>query len=50
MAPQLEPLLGPRRGSCSDRGTPAGITTAITAPLAAAYATAGALGWQGGLR
>ena len=28
----------------------AGLTSAITAPLAAAYATAGALGWGGGLK
>lgn len=46
MAEQLEPLLGSAAkwffaiGLCA-----AGLTSSITAPLAAAYATAGALGW-----
>jgi manganese transport protein len=46
MAVQLEPLLGPRARLFFALGLlAAGLTSAITAPLAAAYATAGALGW-----
>jgi manganese transport protein len=51
MAPQLEPLLGRWAGVFFAVGFfAAGMTSSITAPLAAAYATAGALGWEGGLR
>jgi manganese transport protein len=46
MAVQLEPLLGRGAGVFFAVGLlAAGLTSAITAPLAAAYATAGALGW-----
>jgi manganese transport protein len=46
MAVQLEPLLGPAaRWFFAGGLLAAGLTSAITAPLAAAYATAGALGW-----
>ncbi len=46
MAAQLEPLLGPAAKSFFAVGLlAAGLTSAITAPLAAAYATTGALGW-----
>jgi manganese transport protein len=46
MAVQLEPLLGRGAGIFFAVGLlAAGLTSAITAPLAAAYATAGALGW-----
>lgn len=46
MAVQLEPLLGPGARVFFAIGLlAAGLTSAITAPLAAAYATAGALGW-----
>jgi manganese transport protein len=46
MAVQLEPLLGRGAGIFFALGLlAAGLTSAITAPLAAAYATAGALGW-----
>jgi len=51
MATQLEPLLGKTAKSFFATGfLAAGLTSAITAPLAAAYATAGALGWGSGLR
>ena len=51
MAQQLEPLLGRWAESFFAVGLmAAGLTSAITAPLAAAYATAGALGWQADLR
>jgi manganese transport protein len=51
MAPQLEPLLGRWAGVFFAVGFfAAGMTSSITAPLAAAYATAGALGWEGDLR
>lgn len=51
MAEQLEPLLGGLAQSFFAVGLlAAGVTSAITAPLAAAYATGGALGWQSGLR
>jgi manganese transport protein len=51
MATQLEPLLGKAAHSFFATGfLAAGLTSSITAPLAAAYATAGALGWSGGLR
>ncbi|MEJ2502475.1 MAG: Nramp family divalent metal transporter [Gemmatimonadota bacterium] len=51
MAVQLEPLLGPAaRGFFAAGLLAAGLTSAITAPLAAAYATAGALGWPRDLR
>jgi manganese transport protein len=46
MAVQLEPLLGTGARVFFAVGLlAAGLTSAITAPLAAAYATAGALGW-----
>ncbi len=46
MAVQLEPLLGSWAKYFFAAGLlAAGLTSAITAPLAAAYATAGALGW-----
>ncbi|MDP8977056.1 MAG: Nramp family divalent metal transporter [Actinomycetota bacterium] len=51
MAVQLEPLLGPVAKYFFATGLfAAGITSSVTAPLAAAYATAGVLGWGGGLR
>ena len=51
MADQLEPLLGPAANTCFFIGlTAAGLTSAITAPLAAAYATAGVLGFSGNIR
>ena len=43
---QLEPLLGPQAKYIFAGGLmAAGVTSAITAPLAAAYAVTGALGW-----
>ena len=49
MARQWGPLLGPGAGVCFSIGLiAAGLTSAITAPLAAAYAASGALGWKGG--
>lgn len=51
MAEQLEPLLGRwAQGFFAAGLMAAGLTSAITAPLAAAYATAGALGWKPDLR
>lgn len=51
MAEQLEPLLGSAAKAFFAVGLlAAGLTSAITAPLAAAYATAGALGWPGSLK
>lgn len=51
MATQLEPLLGRWARVFFAAGLfAAGLTSAITAPLAAAYATAGALGWPRDLR
>ncbi|MHC4065672.1 MAG: Nramp family divalent metal transporter [Planctomycetota bacterium] len=51
MAEQLEPLLGVAAKTFFAIGLlAAGLTSAITAPLAAAYATAGALGWRSDLR
>lgn len=51
MAEQLEPLLGPAAKYFFATGLlAAGLTSAITAPLAAAYATSGALGWECNLR
>lgn len=51
MATQLEPLLGAWARVFFSAGLfAAGMTSAITAPLAAAYAAAGALGWPGDLR
>jgi manganese transport protein len=51
MAQQLEPLLGPAAKVFFAVGLlAAGITSSVTAPLAAAYATAGALGWPRDLR
>jgi Mn2+/Fe2+ NRAMP family transporter len=45
----LEPLLGQYSGILISIGLfSAGLTSAITAPLAAAYATEGILGWSGG--
>ncbi len=47
MAVQLEPLLGPWARYVFAAGLFAGgLTSAITAPLAAAYAVCGALGWR----
>lgn len=47
MALQLEPLLGPAAKYFFAAGLlAAGVTSSVTAPLAAAYATAGALGWS----
>lgn len=51
MAVQLEPLLGGwARGFFATGLLAAGLTSAVTAPLAAAYAAAGALGWEPDLR
>ena len=51
MAAQLEPLLGSWARAFFALGLfGAGMTSAVTAPLAAAYATAGALGWPRDLR
>jgi manganese transport protein len=51
MAAQLEPLLGGWARVFFAAGLfAAGMTSAITAPLAAAYAVAGALGWKRDLR
>lgn len=47
MATQLEPLLGPAAKYFFAFGLlAAGVTSSITAPLAAAYATTGAFGWR----
>ncbi len=47
MAVQLEPLLGSWAGAFFAVGLfAAGMSSAVTAPLAAAYATAGVLGWE----
>jgi manganese transport protein len=51
MAEQLGPLFGPAARYFFAAGLlAAGFTSAITAPLAAAYATAGVLGWKRDLR
>ncbi len=51
MAVQLEPLLGSWSGYFLGAGLfAAGISSAITAPLAAAYAAKGILGWEEGLK
>lgn len=51
MARQLEPTLGAWAGAFFALGLfAAGMTSAVTAPLAAAWATAGALGWERDLR
>ena len=51
MAMQLEPLLGRWATAVFALGLlAAGLTSAITAPLAAAYALSGAFGWQPDLR
>jgi manganese transport protein len=51
MAAQLEPLLGAWARTFFAAGLfAAGMTSAITAPLAASYAVAGALGWKRDLR
>lgn len=51
MARQLEPLLGNWAKTFMGIGLfAAGITSAVTAPLAAAYATKGLLGWKGDLK
>ena len=51
MARQLEPLLGSAaRWFFAGGLMAAGLTSAITAPMAAAYATAGVLGWTPDLR
>jgi manganese transport protein len=48
---QLGPLFGPAAKYFFATGLlAAGLTSAITAPLAAAYATAGVLGWEQDLR
>jgi manganese transport protein len=48
---QLEPLLGRWAKYCIGLGLfAAGISSAITAPLAAAYATSGILGWKKDLK
>ncbi|MDO8862167.1 Nramp family divalent metal transporter [Haliea sp. E1-2-M8] len=50
LARQLEPLLGPAARYVFAAGLFAGgFTSAITAPLAAAYAVCGALGWRNNL-
>jgi manganese transport protein len=51
MAKQLEPLLGPAAKYFFATGLlAAGLTSAVTAPLAAAYAASGALGWEKNLK
>lgn len=51
MAAQLEPVLGRAARAFFGIGLfAAGLTSAVTAPLAAAYATAGVLGWAADLR
>ena len=51
VAARLEPLLGPAAPAFFAIGLfSAGVTSAITAPLAAAYAVVGALGWRADLR
>ncbi|HUF51377.1 MAG TPA: Nramp family divalent metal transporter [Longimicrobiales bacterium] len=51
MAAQLEPVLGTWGRVCFAAGLfAAGMTSAITAPLAASYAVAGAMGWPRDLR
>lgn len=51
MAKQLEPLLGSWSGYFLGMGLfAAGISSAITAPLAAAYAAKGILGWEEGMK
>jgi manganese transport protein len=51
MAEQLEPLLGTTSQAVFAVGLlAAGLTSAVTAPLAAAYAISGAMGWDRGLR
>lgn len=51
MASQLEPLLGQWAGAFLGLGLfAAGISSAITAPLAAAYAANGILGWNADLK
>lgn len=48
---QLEPLLGPAARYFFAIGLlAAGLTSAVTSPLAAAYAVSGALGWRADLR
>lgn len=51
MAGQLEPLLGAWAGLAFALGLfAAGLTSAITAPLAAAWAAAGLLGWEADMK
>jgi len=51
MAQQLEPVMGPAAEYFFATGFMAvGLTSAITAPLAAAYATQGVLGWERNLQ
>ena len=51
IARQLEPLLGPAAGHFFALGLfAAGLSSAVAAPLAAAYAVCGALGWDRDLR
>lgn len=51
MARQLQPTLGAAAHACFLVGLfAAGLTSAVTAPLAASYAVAGSLGWPADLR
>lgn len=51
MTRQLENILGSAAQACFAVGLlAAGLTSAVTAPLAAAYATCGVLGWRADLR
>ena len=51
MATQLEPLLGQGAKWFFSMGLlAAGLSSAVTAPLAAAYAITGVMGWKGGLQ
>lgn len=51
MAAQLEPAAGGAASTVFALGlAAAGVTSAVTAPLAAAYATGQVLGWEGGIR
>jgi manganese transport protein len=51
LSTQLEPVLGPAGRYLFALGLlAAGLTSAVTAPLAAAYAVCGALGWEDSLR
>ncbi len=51
MSQQLEPLLGPAAGHFFAAGLfAAGLSSAVTAPLAAAYAVCGVMGWPRDLK